>query len=87
MNIKPNAPAKIQGGVAKISKGELAMEDIRKKIDNVRRKLDDLVVELCQKAKENDHHPNFHIKDACHNATLGLQKANNELFYAHTALL
>ena len=62
------------------------MEDIKRKIDRKRQELDDLVVELCAKAKLNDHHPNFGIKERCDKAAIWCQAANGKLFYARMAL-
>jgi ribosome maturation protein Sdo1 len=72
-------------GVAKISLGG-KMQKLKEKVDRKRRELEDLILDLAVKAKANDHHPNFHIKEACDNAALGVQKANAELFYAQIAL-
>lgn len=69
-----------------LSREERPVQKLREEIDKVRRGLDDMIVKLAAKAKLNDHHPNFHKKDACDNAALAVQKANAELFYAQIAL-
>jgi len=62
------------------------MKDIRTKIERKKRGLEDLIVELCVKAKANDHHPNFPTADSCRKAAEFLQKATHELFMATVAL-
>jgi hypothetical protein len=63
------------------------MKDLRTKIERKKRGLEELIIELCAKAKANDHHPNFPKCDACRKASEFVQKAANELFMATVALM
>lgn len=62
------------------------MKDIRRKIEEKQRELDELIVEILVKSKLNDHHPNFPIKEKLDKAAVWVASANNKLFYAIMSL-
>jgi hypothetical protein len=62
------------------------MQDLKERVEKVRQELDDLTLALAARAKCNDHHPNFGIKDKCDKASIWCAAANGKLFYALTAL-
>jgi hypothetical protein len=63
------------------------MQNLRKKIDQKKRELEDLIVLLAANAKMNDHHPNFSKCDAYRKASEFVQKAASELYMAQAALM
>jgi len=62
------------------------MEKIKTDIEWKRRALDDLIVLVCAKRKACFDAFQFNEADRLERCVLGLQKAQNELFYAQIAL-